>query len=211
MCHRKYSFVFYIDAMTRLFCKYTNVTGPHRWRLKVSHVKWIFTCDTFMCQRCEANFYMWHLQASRVRTCDTFTCHWCLPVTWVTAQYTILHCDILDGFFYRRHGYSSLTETNSPQQPTNQFPPFLNLLYQHHHFSCVSLVHYDWIFCEHSNFVSLDYCRQSAIQCSLGVKNVRVESAFPLSCVCQRIAWGSTLSLYAGFICSDFILYPNLS
>ena len=24
-------------------------------------------------------------------------------MTWVTAQYTILHCDILDGFFYRRH------------------------------------------------------------------------------------------------------------
>ena len=143
IAHRKYSFVFYIDALTGLFCKYVQwhtcvtentvlsfmshfVTGPHRWRLKVSHVKWIFTCDTFRCHRCEANFYMCHLQASRVRTCDTFTCHWCLPVTWVTAQYTILHCDILDGFFYRRsisyrlsHSVSNtITITIRPGSPT---------------------------------------------------------------------------------------------
>ena len=33
---------------------------------------------------------------------DSIRCHRCLPVTWVTAHVTILHCDILEGFFYRR-------------------------------------------------------------------------------------------------------------
>ena len=30
---------------------------------------------------------------------DSIRCHRCLPVTWVTAHVTILHCVILEVFF----------------------------------------------------------------------------------------------------------------
>ena len=58
-----------------------------------------FTCYTWRCHRWAlvtplgvTGEHLWHLWASQVLTCDMGY-----------SQYTILHCDILEVFFYRRH------------------------------------------------------------------------------------------------------------
>ena len=97
MCHRKYSFVFYIDAPTGLFCKYmqwhtcvthgsgsgTNVTGEHLWRFFVTGP------------------HLWRLKVSQVRTLTAlgvtgaYLWHGLLHMLWF---YTVIYWR----FFYRR-------------------------------------------------------------------------------------------------------------
>ena len=58
-------------------CSVTYITGAHMWQNR--------------CHRWPKRCHLWHQ-----------FCHMCTPVTWVAEHVTILHCNILEGLFYRR-------------------------------------------------------------------------------------------------------------